>query len=265
MGEGVDASGLARLRGSRRHILAIGGIAASALLARVSAARAKPKGGHDGDGGDDDDHHCFLKGTRIATAQGQRKVEDLAIGDLVPTAFGGVRPIQWIGRYSFKRRDSRKPWVVNVRPVCIKASALAANVPSADLYVTQTHRLLIDGVLITARDLINGSTISVVDAAGLTELEYYHIKLETHDVVFAEGAACETLLQIDEAAGNFVDYLRRHGAPRADEAPCAPIPSYDGARSLVKSRLRSALSPWIDRRQPLDRIRDRIEERALGL
>ena len=33
----------------------------------------------------------------------------------------------------------------------------------------------------------------------------------------------------------------------------------------LKSRMRSALSPWLDRRAPLDVIRDRLEERAIML
>ena len=42
--------------------------------------------------------NCFLKGTKIVTAEGERKIENLAICDLLPTMFGGLRPIQWIGR-----------------------------------------------------------------------------------------------------------------------------------------------------------------------
>src|SRR6478736_3826279 len=60
---------------------------------------------------------CFLKGTRIHTVKGDRKVEDLAIGDLLPTVFGGVRPIQWIARYRYKKSNPAKSWVRDVRPV----------------------------------------------------------------------------------------------------------------------------------------------------
>lgn len=48
------------------------------------------------------------------------------------------------------RSDVRKPWVEDARPVRIARSALAPNVPSADLLVTRGHALLIDGVLIPA-------------------------------------------------------------------------------------------------------------------
>ena len=41
---------------------------------------------------------CFAAGTHIATPSGARRVEDLAIGDLVQAHFAGSAPIQWIGR-----------------------------------------------------------------------------------------------------------------------------------------------------------------------
>ena len=53
--------------------------------------------------------------------------------------------------------------------------------------------------------------------------------------------------------------------PLAPDRPCAPILAYTGGRSEVASRLRSALSPWIDRRSKLDVIRDRLADRAAAL
>jgi hypothetical protein len=41
--------------------------------------------------------------------------------------------------------------------------------------------------------------------------------------------------------------------------------SYNGGRSEIKSRLRSAMSPWIDRRQKLDIIRDELEDGGIVL
>ncbi len=89
---------------------------------------------------------CLLRGTNIQTASGERKVEDLAVGDLLPTVFGGVRPIQWIGRYSVKKSDPSRPWVEEALPVRVARSALAPDVPHADLYVTGWHALLVDGL-----------------------------------------------------------------------------------------------------------------------
>jgi hypothetical protein len=249
-----------RRRFLARNVLAIGALAATAALAKTTPAAAE--------GDDDDRHHhhsCFLKGTKIRTAEGERKVEDLAIGDLLPTLFGGMRPIQWVGRYAYKRSDPTRPWARYARPVRIARSALASNVPHADLFVTSWHALFIDDTLVLAGNLINGTTITLYAADEFDELEFFHIKLETHDVIYAEGAACETLVTVRETASNFAEYYRAYGAPKTEEVSCAPLLFYDGRRGQIKSRLRSAISPWFDCREKIDVIRDRLEERGIAL
>jgi hypothetical protein len=237
----------------------MGAILVPVLLSRIKSARAKPTCGSSSPR-----CNCFLKGTKIETAEGKRRIEDLAIGDLLPTMFGGLRPIQWIGRYPIKKSNWSKPWVRDALPVRIAASALAPNVPHADLYVTGGHSLMIDGLLVPAGCLINGETITRHEAANeCDELEFFHIKLESHDVIYAEGAPVDTLLRVDECAVNFADYFRRYGQPTTEEARCAPRVSFGGGRGELKSRMRSALSPLLDRRTPLDLIRDRLEDRAI--
>jgi hypothetical protein len=255
-----------RPRRTRRNIVKMGAILAGASIAGIESARAalpsipvpppippRPSG------------NCFLKGTKIQSAEGERKIEDLAIGDLLPTMFGGLRPIQWIGRYPIKKSDPSKPWVKDVLPVRIARSALAPNVPHTDLYVTGGHALLIDGVLVPAELLINGTTIIRDDAREYDELEYIHVKLESHDIIYAEGAPAETLINVQESAVNFADYLRRYGTAATDEERCAPHVHIWGGRPELVSRLRSALSPWIDLRNEADVVRDRLEERGIVL
>ncbi len=237
---------------ARRNLMKMGGIGFAALLGTVikpKRAWAPPA-------------LCFAPGTRIQTVLGDRPVETVAAGDLLPSVFGGLRPVQWIGRYSYKRTDKSKPWAGDVLPVRIKRSALAANVPHSDLYVTKGHAVLFDGVLIPIGDLINGTTIALCDADDKDQLDYFHIKLESHDVILANGAPCETLLSVDENAVNFAEYFRAHGMPAGNETRCAPFLCYNGGRSQLRSRFRSALSPWVDRRRPFDVIRDRLEERG---
>ena len=178
-----------------------------------------------------------------------------------------MRPIQWIGRYRYLKSDPTKPWVSDVRPVRVAYSAIDRDVPHADLYLTKDHSLFIDGVLVPVVNLINGTTITLCDAREFDELEYFHIKLYSHDVIYAEGAPCETLLTVNESDRNFADYLRRFGPPpNAAEVRCAPLVGYKRTRgSEFKSRLRSAASPWVDRRLTLDIIRDRLEERGVAL
>jgi hypothetical protein len=253
---------------TRRNIMKMGAIAVPAVLGTVHAAAAAtticgpfgficvtlPGKGNGGRG------NCFLKGTKILTAEGERKIEELAIGDLLPTMFGGLRPIQWIGHYSIRRSDPSKPWVKDALPVRIARSALAPNVPHSDLYVTGGHALLIDGALVPAELLINGTTITRDEAREYDELKFLHVKLESHDVIYAEGVPAETLINVQESAVNFADYLRRYGTAATDEERCAPYIYIWGGRPELASRFRSALSPWIDLRNQAEVMRDRLEE-----
>ena len=249
---------------TRRNIVKMGSILAPAVLAGAVLSRAKPARAavcpsaipH---------CNCFLRGTKIQTAEGECKVEDLAIGDMLPTMFGGLCPVQWIGHYPIKKSDPSKSWAKDALPVRIARSAFAANVPHADLYVTAGHAVLIDGVLVPAEMLINGTTVTRFEAREYDELEFFHIKLESHDVIYAEGAPLETLLEVNESAVNFAEYFRRHGTPTTEEARCAPHVSSGGRLGQLKSRIRSAVSPWIDRREQADVVRDRLEERGIKL
>ena len=258
---------------TRRNVVKLGAILVSVTAAQVAAAQ--PGNGNqngNGNGGNgnhngwgNSDPQCLLRGTTIATADGDRKIQDLKIGDLLPTMFGGVRPIQWIARYTYKKSDPAKPWVNSVLPIRIARSALAPNVPGNDLLTTRWHALLIDGLLIPAGDLINGTTIERYEAREYDELEYFHIKLDGHNVIYAEGAPVETMPKVDELAVNFAEYIRLYGVSNEEETLCAPYAAYGGLRGEFKSRVRSAISPWLDRREPIDVIRDRMDERALAV
>ena len=95
-------------------------------------------------------------------------------------------------------------------------------------------------MLISVGSLINRVTIKLDDARD--ELEFFQIKLESHDVIFAEGAPVETC---------------RRGSLRAGRG-------LRGARGESKSRFYNTISPRLDRRSPVDVIRDRLEKRAVG-
>jgi hypothetical protein len=99
-----------------------------------------------------------------------------------------------------------------VLPVRVARSALGLDIPCADLYVTKEHELLIDGVLVTAGSLINGTTITVRNPRELDEIEFFHIKLECHNAIYAEGAPCGTMRNVEESAVNFPEYLRYYGS-----------------------------------------------------
>ena len=86
---------LAKAQFARRHVSKMAGIGLAAVIARLTMlkpARADADG--DNDDTDNDEAPCFLKGTRVRTIKGERKVEDLAIGDLLPTHSNGIQPIK---------------------------------------------------------------------------------------------------------------------------------------------------------------------------
>ncbi len=132
---------------------------------------------------------CFAGGTAIATARGDVAVEALRPGDQLRTALGGLRPVSWIG---WRRTDiARHPAPASVRPVRVAAHALGPNMPHRDLWLSPDHALFIDGVLIPVRYLINDATIVQEHR---DEITYWHVELDRHDVILAEGLPCESYL-----------------------------------------------------------------------
>src|SRR4029077_4900016 len=86
-----------------------------------------------------------------------------------------------------------------VLPIRVAAGAIADGVPARDLLVSPEHALCVDGGFRPARCLVNGVTIRKVDL--VDSLEYFHIELDSHDVIFAEGAAAETFVDVGSRAG----------------------------------------------------------------
>jgi hypothetical protein len=147
----------------------------------------------------EDNVPCYCPGTLILTRSGKEvPVERLAIGDNIMTMSGVARPIKWIGKRAYGGRFllGQK----HILPVCIKAGALSENTPRRDLWISPHHAMYLEGVLIEARDLVNG--INVVQPNDTADVEYFHIELESHDVIVAEGALSETFVD-DDSRGMF--------------------------------------------------------------
>ena len=121
---------LANAQFARRHLSKMAGIGLAALVATLTMPKpVQARHGEDNDHDRDDrgaagDPNCFLKGTRIRTITGERAIENLAIGDLLPTHSNGIRRIQWIGCYKLTRSDASTPWTGDALPVRVARSAL---------------------------------------------------------------------------------------------------------------------------------------------
>ena len=185
---------------------------------------------------------CFLAGTLIATPEGQVAVEMLAIGDLILTSDGRAVPAKWIGRQThisaFGMLETR-------RPVIITADALGENLPVRDLRLTADHAIVLDGLLVQAGALVNGTTIRHMTSAELGErFVVYHIETEHHETVVAEGMAAETF--VDNVSRrrfhNYAEYESLYGTPREFIVEL-DMPRVKSARQLpaaLRSRVASA-------------------------
>lgn len=225
---------------ARRSLLKAGGIMVGALAGTVGSytpAAAK----HDDEGGT-----CFLRGTRIRTAEGYRPIETLSVGERVHAHFAGRAAIASINSFTLQRNGPAGSFAGASRPVRVKRGALGENVPAVDICLTASHAVFRDGFLVPVGNLVNGTSIVLDAADGHDTLEFFHLELGSHDVLDAEGAPCES---------------RRD----AWVEPCVPLLGFHGGRNELRSRLRSMASIVVDRRRPLDVIRDDLEERGLQL
>lgn len=250
---------------SRRN-LAAGCAALVSAMAVPKSAKANCLLGIICIGGGGGGSQCFVRGTRILTPAGEVAVEKLVAGDLVVTASGTAKPIKWIGHRALSGDEVLVSGGEQL-PIKIQRFALSDTLPQRDLFVSRGHALLIDGVLVPAGDLVNGRTITQCAPLEIGTLEYYHIELDRHDAVIAEGTLCETLFVHDVRTLTFDNKDERMAL---EVAALAVVPQVEyaenvglrGLRSELSSRLRSALAPIVDRRTRFDRIRDRIEDRA---
>ena len=156
------------------------------------------------------DTPCFAPGTMIATEAGEAAVETLKIGDMVRTATGDLVPVIWIGRHTAVKTFARE----RMEPVRFAAGSLGGGLPHSDLIVTQDHGMVIDGLVINAAALVNGSDIDLIALDDLPErVVYYHVETEAHDVILANGVSLETYVDIPsrKVFDNYAKYLALYG------------------------------------------------------
>lgn len=229
---------------ARRHFLgAAAGLAAraaaiGALASSLSSLPARAMGTKwwESEGGGSGSN-CLLKGTLVETSNGPVAVEKLDPGDLVKTVDGIVMPVKWIGWQSY--RQSGADWNEDIMPIRFARHSLDGKTPYRDLYLSPNHALYIDGVLIRAKDLVNGRSITRIPAQDT--VDYYNIVLDSHEAVLAEGVAVETYLMRGESYKsftNFAEYQELYSSkPGVVMQPFAPVVGYEGAREHMHALL----------------------------
>src|SRR3954470_735113 len=138
-----------------RRVAALTALAATVPLTGAQADSHSPNGppGPIGNPNHPSPNHpsCFLRGTAIQTPDGEVRIEDLKVGDLVLTVRGEAVPIKWIARHVYKKSGSS--WPESVVPICVSRYALDERVPHSDLFLSPWHMIFLDGHLIPVRDL----------------------------------------------------------------------------------------------------------------
>jgi hypothetical protein len=174
---------------------------------------------------------CFSAGTRIQTPIGERVVESLAPGDMVFTLADGQlipQPVKWVGKRRIELTAHLRP--ETVAPIRIAPDAFADRMPHRDLMISPDHAVFVDGKLICARQLVNGSTIR--HERNWTAVDYYHVELDKHAILLAEGLPAESYIDTGNSAffDNSDAPLELHpdltdqaSYPTREERSCAPF------------------------------------------
>ena len=149
---------------------------------------------------------CFVMGTLIRAVQGYTPIEDLQPGDNVWTRDHGPQQIKWIESSAVRHgRMKRDP---ALQPVRISKGALGRGQPRDDIYVSQQHRILVCGpavellfgepeALVCAQDLCHWPGVDIVLPED--DIRYYHILLDQHEILDADGVPAESLFLGEEA------------------------------------------------------------------
>jgi len=133
---------------------------------------------------------CFAAGTLLATRRGPMPVESLQPGDRLQTSDNGYRRLRWVGRW-------RVGGMGGSAPVRIAAGVLGND---RALEVSGQHRLLIrpeagplagEEVLVAAHCLVG---LPGFARAPRPRVEWVHLLLGGHELIFAENCRAETLL-----------------------------------------------------------------------
>ncbi len=161
---------------------------------------------------------CFYPGTALATPAGEMLVEELKAGDMVMTAKGAM-PVRWIGHNHIHTRFADP---LRSLPIRIRQGALGGGLPERDLLLSPDHAIFMDGILAHASALVNGTSI-VREYDVPEQFTYYHVELETHELLLAEGVQAES----------FVDNVDRMHFHNWDErtAPDAAVMEMDLPRA----------------------------------
>lgn len=179
---------------------------------------------------------CYLKGTHIATPEGETKVEDLKAGDVVLTASGGTARVKWLGYRTLNKNRIPSKDAKRAYPILFKKGCIANNVPHRDLIMSPGHHVSFDGNLVSAMNLVNGT--SIVQLFDMPSFQYFHVELEQFDILLAEGVPAESY--VDTGNRNMFQNAREV-ALNPDFGPATGRPDIPGITVVRKGPILEAI------------------------
>lgn len=135
---------------------------------------------------------CYVEGTMILTPDGERLIESLRPGDTVLTADNGPQPILWISHSMLSWPDAPEC----EKPIELQPGSLGYRLPSQRLCVSPQHRILVRDprkkvdVFVPAKGLADLTGVRVM--MGKKQVVYYHLLLQNHEVLSANGVPSES-------------------------------------------------------------------------
>lgn len=149
---------------------------------------------------------CFAKGTEIDTIDGPQLIETLQAGDLVRTLDAGFVPVKWLGCTELGASDLKR-WPT-LTPVRVKRGAFGQGRPEKDVVLSPNHRVLVTGwkaelffgeteILVPVKTLVDGAAI--IQDMVCADTSYFHLLLESHQIVHASGLLSESLFLGDQS------------------------------------------------------------------
>ncbi len=149
---------------------------------------------------------CFTPGTLIATMRGEKRVEELLVGDKIITRDNGAQEIRWVGAKHMTGLELQA--APNLQPILIRQGALGKGLPERDMLVSPNHRVLVNNsevalyfdereVLVPAKHLLeSGVGVQTICQTGTS---YIHFMFDNHEVVLSDGAWTESFQPGDYA------------------------------------------------------------------
>ncbi|MEZ5686463.1 MAG: Hint domain-containing protein [Paracoccaceae bacterium] len=136
---------------------------------------------------------AFTSGTMITLAGGaQRPIETLRPGDRVLTRDSGPQPLKLVAKATMRALGSFAPVVIS--------SGTLGN--EGDLVVSPHHRLFLyrhgarriadtSEILVQAKHLVDGENVWRREGGSV---DYYALVFDRHEIIYAEGIPCESLM-----------------------------------------------------------------------